>query len=205
MGELIVLAEHLAHRSRTRSNARAAFFFELSCPFSYLASERVERELGDVDWIPTASTDRLRPDLVAEAERDARSARLPLVWPDASPLAFPRATRVAAYAATVGRAGAFALAAGRLAFCGGYDLDDPEILADAAAAASVSPDEALAAAGASAWDRLPHATAAGLRRHGVQRFPAVRIGHVYRWGPQALAQARRLRALDVESRALGRG
>jgi hypothetical protein len=39
----------------------------------------------------------------------------------------------------------------------------------------------------------------------VQRFPAVRIGDVYRWGPQALAQARRLRALDVESRALGRG
>ena len=36
-----------------------------------------------------------------------------------------------------GCAAAFAIAAGRLAFCGGFDLEDPDILAEAAAAAGL--------------------------------------------------------------------
>src|SRR5512142_2425360 len=56
MGQLIVLAERLADRSRPAPGQTAAFFFDLGCPFSYLAAERVERVLGDVEWIPTAST-----------------------------------------------------------------------------------------------------------------------------------------------------
>ena len=40
--------------------------------------------------------------------------------------------RAAHYASQQGRGAAFVLAAGRLAFCGGFDLDDPELLAEAA-------------------------------------------------------------------------
>lgn len=206
MGEVIVLAERLADRSRPRADVRAAFFFDLSSPFSYLASERVERVLGDVEWVPTAPTGAVPSAQVAKAEAAARAQRLPLVWPDASPLAFPRATRVAAYATTIGRAGAFAVAAGRLAFCGGYDLDDAEILADAAAAAGISPDDALAAALAPKFDKQPQATTAGLRRRGLQHLPVVRVGQTWRCGPQAVAEAGRLlHALEMDARALSRG
>ena len=44
----------------------------------------------------------------------------------------PAAMRVAHYAAQQGRGGAFVLAATRLAFAGGFDLDDLEILTEAA-------------------------------------------------------------------------
>jgi 2-hydroxychromene-2-carboxylate isomerase len=54
--------------------------------------------------------------------------------------------RVATYANEQGRVSAFAIAAGRLAFCGGFDLEDPDILAEAAAAAGLDVDGALTAA-----------------------------------------------------------
>ena len=60
--------------------------------------------------------------------------------------------RAAAYAAEQGRGGEFVLAAGRLAFAGGFDLDDPEILAEAAAAAGIPLEDCLHAAGDFARD-----------------------------------------------------
>ena len=55
----------------------------------------------------------------------------------------PAAMRVAHYAAQQGRGGAFVLAATRLAFAGGFDLDDLEILTEAAAAAGLRLDGCL--------------------------------------------------------------
>ncbi len=74
------------------------------------------------------------------------------MWPDRFPGPVPSAMRAAAYASEVGHGRAFALAASRLAFCGGFDLDDPEILAEAADAAGMSLDGCLAAAGDRNWD-----------------------------------------------------
>ena len=103
MGELIVLAERRADRSRPTRSMRPAFFFDLSCPFSYLTAERVERVLGDVDWVPTAATVLHRggewdqPAAVrAHAETCAVALRLPLVWPDRFPTDAPTALRAAA-------------------------------------------------------------------------------------------------------------
>ncbi len=83
--------------------------------------------------------------------------------------------RVASLAAERGRGAAFVLAAGRLAFCGGFDLDDPEILAEAAAAAGLALDECLARgarrAAATARSRPP---AAGCWPSGADRLPALR-------------------------------
>ena len=189
MGDLIVLADRFADRSRPTAGVSVAFFFDLACPFSYLAAERVERMLGDVEWIPSASLIEPSWRDRDEVEREARALRVPLVWPDNWPAPFPGAVRAAAFAAEEGRAGQFALAASRLAFCGGFDLDDPEILAEAAAAAGLAPDDCLAAALDPSWDAAPIATANGLRRRGLQSAPAVRVGRVWRCGPDALTES----------------
>lgn len=196
MGELIVLAERRADRSRATRSLRPAFFFDLSCPFSYLTAERVERVLGEVDWIPAAATVINRGGewdqpaaMRADAETCAVALRLPLVWPDRFPATAPSALRAAAHAAEIGAGERFALAAARLTFCGGFDLEDPEILAEAAAAAGIGLDACLEAAGDLTRDGELHATARGLLSHGVARLPAIRVGGHWLHGDGALASA----------------
>ncbi len=183
MGDLIVLDAHRSHRRRPIGRPRPAFFFDLGCPLSYLAAERIERTIGDADWVPVATAALGRqsaPDELATvrqtAEVLAKLLRLPLVWPDRFPVDAPRALRAAAHAAELGSGSRFALAACRLAFCGGFDLEDPETLAEAAAAAGVSLDACLAAAGDPGRDASLQAAAVELRRGGVDRLPAVGLG-----------------------------
>jgi 2-hydroxychromene-2-carboxylate isomerase len=206
MGDLIVLSEW----HRDRSGAVAAFFFDPSCPFSYLAAERVERALGEVDWVPAAAASLGAPDptqhvafgdalerdpleqtkiVMARAEHQALALRLPLVWPDRFPADSPAALRAAAYAAENGAGGRFALAASRLAFCGGFDLEDRGVLADAARAAGLPVDDCLAAAGNPGLDDPIHRTARGLGARGVSVLPAIRIGRRLLSGERMLAQA----------------
>jgi 2-hydroxychromene-2-carboxylate isomerase len=201
MGDLIVLSERLEDRARHTRSMRPSFFFDLACPFSYLAMERIERVLGDVEWIPAASVALRRieasaPGAVidsaavrAVAEERAGLLRLPLLWPDRFPAHHPRALRTAAYASEIGAAPRFALAASRLAFCGGFDLDDPEILAEASAAAGMQLEACLAAAADSERDVELHATALGLLSRGVHRLPAIRIGRHWFEGEQRLVEA----------------
>ncbi len=196
MGDLILLAERRADRSRPRTGGRPAFFFDLSCPFSYLMAERIERMLGEVEWVPTAAAvlrrDRQQQSLAAlraHAETCAVSLRLPLVWPEWFPAPAPRALRAAAHASEIGAGGQFALAASRLAFCGGFDLEDPEILAEAAAAAGIGLAECLQAAGDCTRDGALQATARGLSGQGVRRLPAIRVGKHCFDGDGALAAA----------------
>lgn len=197
MGDLIFLDQRRdAHRRRRAvadrpgvggggrgaalSLTRATFFFDLACPLSYLAAERVERTLGDADWVPVAlpaeaEEPATRPwdELRQQAEHRARQLRLPLVWPERFPAQTPRALRAAGHAAELGAGAAFALAASRLAFCGGFDLDDPETLAEAAAAAGVPLDDCLSAAADPARDQPLQATAGRLRSLGMRRLPAL--------------------------------
>jgi len=161
MGDLVDLGRVRARRgpvARRRSAPTAYFYFELACPFSYLAAERIERRFGRVVWRPGLGpivhqgdpwTDPLRAAAArAAAERRAAQLRVPLVWPEGGlGTATTAAMRVASFATERGRAAAFAQAAMRLAWCGGFELDDPEVLAEAAAAAGLGLDDALAAAG----------------------------------------------------------
>ncbi len=192
MGELIILAERLADRARPRPDGRPAFFFDLACPFSYLAAERVERLLGEIEWVPVSGLS-LAPadgaDLRASAEARAAELRLPLVWPEHFPQATRGAYRAAVRATQLGRGASFALAAARLQFCGGFDLEDPEVLAEAAAAAGVELEECLVAARDKTLDVPLDATARGLVERGVKRLPAVRVrGGLYA-GEAGLSQA----------------
>jgi 2-hydroxychromene-2-carboxylate isomerase len=195
MGELIFLSDRFADRSRPERGARSAFFFDVCCPFSYLAAERVERLLGEVEWIPASSAAlsdggwEMSDDAVEAAERRAAELRLPLVWPERFPLYVPAAQRAAAYASQVGEGARFALAAARLAFCGGFDLEDPEILAEAAAAAGIQPHECFAAIADADLDAPLDATARGLAARGAKRLPAVRVGKRLFAGEERLAEA----------------
>ena len=195
MGQLIILAERPADRSRPARTDKPAFYFDLVCPFSYLMAERVERILGDVEWVPTASTFldgqewAQAPTMRREAERRAAALRLPLVWPDGFPALAAGALRTASYAAEIDAGARFALAASRLAFCGGFDLQDPDVLAEAAAAAAIPLEAALAAAGDRARDRTLQATARGLVRRGVRRLPAICVGALWFTGEHALGEA----------------
>lgn len=196
MGDLIVLKERLADRSRPRRSGLPAFFFDVADPFSYFAAERVERTLGVVEWVPAsgaalregAAPERACRDIF-DAERRAGELRLPLVWPDRFPDSAPNALRAAAQAARIGAGARFALAALRLAFCGGFDLEDPEILAEAAAAAGIQLHDCFGAITDESIEESLTATTRGLRMRGVQRLPAIRIGNAWFAGEQRLAEA----------------
>jgi 2-hydroxychromene-2-carboxylate isomerase len=183
MGEVIELKDQLADRSRPRGGVRAAFFYDVACPFSYLVAERVERVLGEVEWVPAPAVALdggarwSRFEATRElVERSAIKERLPLVWPDGFPANSRHALRAASYAAENGAGASFALAAMRLAFCGGFDLEDPEILGIAAASAGLAVDDCLLAAREPVRDRVLWATARGLRARGVSVLPALRLG-----------------------------
>jgi 2-hydroxychromene-2-carboxylate isomerase len=177
-----------------RSDRRPMFFFDLACPFSYIAADRVERLFGDVEWVPVPGhelrEEELGPDeLMAQAAEVARAARLPLVSPEHFPAAVPSAMRAAAYAAETGAGARFALAASRLAFGGGFDLERRSVLEEVAAAARVPRDEIRAAASEDWRDNELRAMASLLRTEGMTHTPVVSIGGRWFQGAQALSQA----------------
>jgi len=181
--------------ARAAAGARAQFCFDLACPLSYLSGERVELTIGHVEWVPAAPLSpatRWRRSHAAfargRAEALAGALRLPLIWPEDFPAARPLAMRAAAHAAQAGAGARFALAAGRLAFCGGFDIEDPEILAEAAAAAGIAPADALAASADPAYDAVLEATTARLRDDGVSRLPGLRIDGRWADGESAIAR-----------------
>jgi 2-hydroxychromene-2-carboxylate isomerase len=207
MGQVIYLDQRRAERTRSDVVSRPLFFFDVSCPLSYLTAERIERKLGEVDWVPVDAASlrgagspravaidarQADPELLglrSRADSCARALRLPLVWPDRFPGGARCAQRASAFACEIGAGAAFALAASRLAFCGGFDLDDPETLAEAAAAAGVPLEECLSAAGETWRDEELEANAAQLRARGISQLPAIRIADQWFEGEAGLLAA----------------
>jgi 2-hydroxychromene-2-carboxylate isomerase len=178
---------------------RAQLYFDLACPFTYLVTERVERSFEQVTWTAAcpatlqrgcaADDAETRERVRIAAEQRAAELRLPLVWPERFPSDARAAMRAASFAAQRGRGGAFVLAAGRLAFCGGFDLDDPEVLAEAAAAAGVPLGECLSAARDPRRDAAMEVAARRLLAAGADRLPALRVGRSLFWGETQLGSA----------------
>lgn len=199
MGEVINLDERRAQVAARKAQAArrtATFYLDLLAPEAYLAAERVDRLFGEVTWVPVptlssgmAGTTSRR----AAVEARADALRMPLVWPEVH-AASPRTTRIATLAAEQGVLPAFALAIGRLAFCGGFDVDDPEILAEAAAAAGLDVDACLHAAADELRDLAPRQTAAALTTRGAVVLPVFEVGQTLFCGehrlPEAFAAAR---------------
>jgi 2-hydroxychromene-2-carboxylate isomerase len=188
-----------AARAVTLRGARTTFWFDLALPETYLAAERVDRLFADVRWLP-ASLDALhagarlrdpavRETAMAEAADRATALSVPLVWPHPFPAEVGPAMRAAGLACELGRGAAFVLAASRLAFCGGFDLADPEVLAETAAAAGIPLDACLEAAGDRARDGAIDDEGRRLLAMGADRLPALRVGRVLFAGEERLSEA----------------
>lgn len=198
MGNVISLDGHReARRSRVAAarqpRPRATLYFDLGSPFTYLAAERADRLFARLEWLP-ASADALQAAELTDAGMRAVRERaallgLPFVWPDERPRDVRGAMRVAALAAERACGAAFVLAASRLAFCGGFDVSDPEILAEAAAAAGIGLGETLAAAGDVARDGPIEEAGRLLLAQGASGLPALRVGRMLFCGEDRLLEA----------------
>jgi 2-hydroxychromene-2-carboxylate isomerase len=187
------LAAGSARRPRDRF-ARTTFSFDLMLPQTYLAAERVDQMFDGVRWQP-ASAAAVWPDgipferLAIAAEDRAGALGVPMIWPETYPAPVRPAMRAAALACELGRGAAFVLAATRLAFCGGFDLGDPEVLAEAAAAACLPLDLCLSAAGDAGRDRAIDEVGRRLAERGAHALPAVRVGRTIFSGEERLSEA----------------
>ena len=167
------------------------FYYDLGSPYAYLTAERVHKVLPVVPvWQPIllggiwketggrswATTDE-RDAGMAEVERRAAEYDLmPIRWPDEWPTNTLKAMRAAIFAASIGRAVAFSLAAFRQAFAGGKDLSDVDNVLIAAAACELHPNAVLKALETqSVKDRLREATAEAYER-GVRGVPTIARG-----------------------------
>ncbi len=181
---------------------RASFFFQLGCPASYLAAERIERTFGQVTWVPMARLPHLHDagpatGLLELAAREAQALRLPLVVPERFGDDFVPAWRAAACATAHDDGGRYVLAASRLAFCGGYDLDARTVIAQAARAARLDVREILAAACDPRWDEQLFGTACELAELGVTSSPAIRVGTSWFEGLHAVRDAAAFSSLSA--------
>jgi 2-hydroxychromene-2-carboxylate isomerase len=183
-----------------RGGVAATLYFDLASPATYLLAERADRLLAGLRWRPacggTLLGDGPEGDLGAIAERAAQ-LQLPFVYPTRVRRRVRRAMRVATLAAERGTGAAFVLAATRLMFCGDYDIEDPEILAEAAAAAGIGTLEMRRATTEQRRDTLIDRAGSELLIAGADRLPAVRVGDALFCGERrlghAVAMARELR------------
>jgi 2-hydroxychromene-2-carboxylate isomerase len=164
------------------------FYFDLGSPYSYLAAERIHSVLPQAPvWQPIllgglfkrfgrrswAETDQ-RAEGISEVERRARERGLPEIrWPDPWPQNMLFAMRAATYAAQIGRAAAFSLAAFRQAFAAGRDLGEPDNVLLAAAACEMHPVAVVKGAELRGTRERLEAATAEARAAGVHDVPAV--------------------------------
>ena len=173
MGQVIELAQARRRRAGT------VFAFDLASPWTYLAAAAVTDDFPDAVWVPALG---VRPDEDrGDAEYAADRLGVRFLWPDVRP-AGRAAARAASLAAEHGKARPFALAAARLAWGWGQDLDDHALIAQAAGIAELPLDATLEAT----FDprRDPH-----LEQAGMDGAPAVSTAGVALDG-QALVEAR---------------
>lgn len=187
-----------ARQGTTPERPATTFWFDLASPSTYLAAERADRLFPGLTWRPVL----IQPELaggsfatrVCDRVQRATSARatelrMPLVWPEGDPAAGRAAMRVASFAAERAQASAFVLAASRLAFCGGFDLEDSAVLAEAAAAAGLPFDECLQAAGDPSRDAAMEFAGRELVAQGADQLPVLEVGHRLFCGEERLPQA----------------
>lgn len=186
MGVVISLEQHRRARA-LGARAPVEFAFDLSSAWTYLAAERADHLFAAIRWRPVLLPAR---EEICRSAVDTRAAqlRMPLIWPERA-AAWRGAMRVASFAAERDSARAFVLAAGRLAYCGGFDLDDPEILAEAAAAACLPLEACLQAAADRERDLEMLAAGCELAAAGADRVPVVRVRGLMFCGEERLAEA----------------
>ena len=141
------------------------FFFDYASPYSYLACAQVEavaqRTGAELRWrpfllgavfkatgnVPPISTANKAAWLLKDVQAWASHLGLPpFRMPESFPINSLKANRLGLVAAEQGRVVPFSHAAFRAAFADGKDLADPQVLAELARVAELSPEQALAKA-----------------------------------------------------------
>ncbi len=184
------------------------FYFDLNSPYAWLAAERIHEVLPEPPvWRPIAfafilthdartpwslSSDDSREAGKREIERRAAERGLPeLRWPEGWPkgtYSIP-AMRAATFAAEIGKAVSFSLAAFRQQFNAGRGFDDFDNVLIAAAAAEIHPNALLKAVERdSVKNRLKEATDEAIER-GVPGVPTLAVGDELYWGDDRLEEA----------------
>ena len=185
---------------------RAVFYYDLNSPYAWLAAERIHQVLPEPPvWKPIAFAFVLRhhnrtpwslgPEKEAgmqEIERRGAERGLPEVrWPEG----WPRETysvpamRAATYAAEIGKAVAFSLAAFRQQFNAGRGMNEVDHMLLAAAACEIHPNALLKSIERDAIkERLRADTEEAIER-GVPGVPTVRVGDELFWGDDRLEEA----------------
>jgi len=189
-------------------SARAAFYFDLAVPECYLVAERILHALPVAcEWRPVLGCElpgglrfgawRCAEEREIELERFEREAARhglqPLRWPAELPIDSAFAMRIATYAASIGRAVAFAQAAFRQAYAGGRDLSEPDNVLIAAAACEMHPAAVLKAGGLRSVSGALERTTSEAADRGVTSVPAI-------WSQGGLFSG--VGALDTAARSL---
>jgi len=181
-------------RQSPRASMRAAIYFDLASPYTYLAAERAERLFPGLRWLPAYSEALGCAGRVDDHERGLVAQRaavlgLPIVWPMGPAARVVGAMRVATLAAESHRCAEFVLAASRLMFCGGFDIDEPEILAEAAGVAGIELGEMLHAAGDAGRDDEVEDAGRKLVEAGADRLPVLTVERRMFCGEDRLSEA----------------
>jgi 2-hydroxychromene-2-carboxylate isomerase len=180
------------------------FYYDLGSPYAYLTAERLHKVLPVVPvWQPIllggiwqetgggswARTDGRAAGMTEIERRAAQYDLMPIRWPDEWPTNTLKAMRAATFAASIGRAVAFSLAAFRQAFAGGKDLSDVDNVLIAAAACELHPNAVLKAIQTqSVKDKLRQATKDAYDR-GVRGVPTIAVGDQLFYGDDRLEEA----------------
>lgn len=134
----------------------------------------------------------------AGIERRAAAQGLqPIRWPSPYPADTGWAMLVATWAAQIGRAVAFSLAAFRQAFAGGRDLSERDNVLIAAAACELHPVAVTKGAELASTKRRLDAATDAATAAGVHEVPAVRVGDRVFHGDGELAAAAALLRRDT--------
>jgi 2-hydroxychromene-2-carboxylate isomerase len=200
------------------SPAPPSFFFGVMSPYSWFAAERIGRLLPQARWRGVLAgvvfkergrtswglTER-RADGILDCEARAREHGLgPIVWPEPWPTSDLRAGRAMAFCelrdrreAAASGAGApansllktFALAAMRMAFLEGADLEQLDAVLEAGRRSGIDEDELrVALAAQQVKDELRAITGEALGA-GVFGVPTVLVGEELFWGDDRLRDA----------------
>ncbi len=192
------------------------FYFSFRSPYAWIAAERLDAVLGDLDvaieTIPIFPTSDLFPNdpsvnhrklayMLQDIPRLARECGLTVRFPSSGDTdwAFPHAAYLGAQSRGGGKR--FMLEAFRKRFCEGLDLGDERVIADAASRAELDPD-AIVAAGHSETLRADAADGWQLAIERDQIFGVPTFAYAGRlyWGQDRLHFLRSavLRKSDVE-------
>ena len=190
---------------RRRVAPGAVFYFDFNSPYAYLAAERIDGLIPDVQWRPIAfpillgrlgrleaSMKRDRGPVVAEvnqrlADRGMPALNPPPGWPLESWSLVP--LRAALVADEAGRMREFCLAAFRAMFVDGRSIAGLDAVLEVARAAGLDPSEVEAGVERpEVKERLKSSTDEAHRR-GVPGIPTVAIGEELFWGDDRLGEA----------------